>query len=354
MYSLKKNMNKKVMEWLLDILEDEHLHRLASSHKISVAGYRLNQAPRDKLIQKVASSKRLPLIIKDLQRLFLSGEEPFDNLTELEVTLLLQLPNTDLVALLITVAFQADPEHMRMTESVMAEIEKRKITQPSKAILENHTETQILKRIEELEKNFQTAVNKNKEQEAKISKAQEIITKLRHLQKAEKGKAAVEIERNTATINLLTNSNKNYETRHVELEELLGRKSREEDLLKATNLQLNELNRKLELNIREIKAQLIETESIVREAAVASTPRLLLVGGKIAENLSHQSLAVQFLQEDDLSTIQEGFFDAYEHILLPLYNSTTVTQIRLFKLAESKIIQFNTHNELSYYIRGAF
>lgn len=349
-------MHKKAMKWLLNLLDDEELNHLANKASIIVPGYRPGQAPRGKLIQALTLSKAFPNIVKDLKHLFVDREESYDALSEIEVTRLLQDKDTNIPALLYNLAFHVDPIYKNMAESVLEEANRRGEDDYVKNIKLRKEDLEdkelVLNLVAGREADYQKAVRKGEEQAAKLSKAQEKIDKLRQFQKTEKEKAITESGKLTANINLIT---KNYETlkkSYATLEGLLKQKDQENERLRVTNTELNELNRLLELDIQVLETRLIETQETSQEVAAAVSHRMILIGGKTAETLSRQSSVIQFLQEDDLNHIKGDFFDEYDQILLPLYNNTTMTQIRLSQIAATKVIPFGTHQELIQYLKG--
>ena len=347
-------MNKKAIRWLLSQLDDAELHRIENKYDIVVKGTRRNRTTREQLIPAILLSKALPLIVKDLMDLFLVDKEPYDSLSEIEVTRLVQDPDTNIPALLLTLVCHVDPSYRELGGIVLEDIERRRLHYYSDAAKkENEDPESALKGVETLEGNYKNAISKVNEQATKLKKYQEAIIKLRQNIKAEKDKLIAENEKLKATNVLMVNEHKALETKCATQEELLKGRDAEVERLTKVNIELSELNKHLEDKIQMIEKQLTEVQSLYQEASATGTPRVILIGGKTSETLSQQTSDVEFLQEDELTLINNDFFNKFDRVLLPIYNTTTMTRIRLFQLASQKIISFNTHIELTRFLKGA-
>lgn len=348
-------MNKKAIKWLLNQLDEVELHRIENKHNIVVNGSRRNKATRERLISAILLSKSLTLIIKeDLTDLFLINKKPYENLSEIEVTQLLQDTDTDIPALLLSLVCHVDSTYREFAEIVLGEIERRGLHIYSDvAKIENEEMESPLKQVETLEGNYKNALNKINDQEIKLKKYQEAILKLRKNLKADKEKLIAENDKLKTANDLMLNQYKALEIKCTTQEKSLKDKDAEVARLAKANLELSELKRLLEDKIQVTEKKLTELQSLYQEASVTGTPRVILIGGKTSETLSQHSSDVQFLQEDELALLNKDFFNEFDRILVPIYNTTTMTRIRLFQLASQKIIPFNSHLELTRYLKGA-
>lgn len=397
-------MNKKAMKWLLSLLDDDDLNHLSNKASLVVPGYRPGQAPRGKRIQALTNSKAFAHIVKDLKRIFVGEEQDQDQsvLSEIEVTRLLQEADADIPALLYRLAFHTDSDYRALAEVVLEEANKRGPDEYA-TILRKKKEKLVLKDkiakgVETLEAELKEALSKLSDQSVKLSNALEMIKKLKQLQKKEKSKVDLEkeklktdigllIKENEALIKAQTNGNglvcpegetilkdtNNKELRcsenlekaikdltqdkerlRIDYEDMLvlsKREGEENEQLKEENTELTEMNKLLELDIRALEMKLI-TQSECQQVLTAVAPRLIIIGGKTAETLSRKSPEVRFLGEDEIANIEKGFFDKYDRVLLPLYNSTTMTQIKISQIVANKVIQFSNHLELVRYLKG--
>ncbi|TGE31297.1 hypothetical protein [Desulfosporosinus sp. Sb-LF] len=358
---------KEILLWLLDLLEDPELLQLAKITKTTIPGFRIQNVPRMNLMQHLSKTKKVSELVVALHEKFFDDDLNINNSSFEGLKEMIRNDARLIPAILSELLRKNSP--LEQMETFFLELEQEELLKRYREIIteHKHQDEQKMILIRQLQQQTQKAENEEKRSNAleeKLKKSQKLIDEFK--QQLKESQYEVEIlilkmEKQDLEITKLKKSLEdsleeketviNYTK--MDLENLIQEMKSDFVDLEMQYQTLKKSNEELLLENLVFKGQLetAQTASVTLETQIQSVEKkIVLLGNKNLHKRLNYASNLLPIEEVELSSVPESFFDSIEQILLPLFASSILTQRRIAKIAGDKTIQFKDFPSLKNFI----
>jgi len=333
---------KEIMNWLLELEDNSEIIAIATVSKTNIPGFRIQKAPRKKVINALIQGNILKIAKELLNVRYKNEGKDYEELSIEELKKKAIDQSEDIPILLLSLL---DNNHNDIAKQLFEELKEEGILniceKERKGIQEGakqKTETD-----DDYAKLYREAMKKVQLLESKLQKAKENVEKLRFKDNIENEELKITIEsleqkiqeeggRSEEALENLSRERETKEFIEIELEDLKCKLTKLEKENKEYFEIIRGLEEKLELRIE---------EKFVSTA----------IGGVIVGNASLQKLVssspYMFVLESNLT---DSILCESPQVILPVFANTLVTQRKVAKYAADRTIEIKTFQELKDYL----
>lgn len=362
-----------IVKWLLELVDDDTLNIIQVDNRITVTGFRPGSAPKDKLIQTMANSKKMAKIVTELSKYFRceDADVPDDGFRQYDkekLSNLISSNNANLPVVFQNLITSNDEKDHEVANTLFSELTKngglqRYVKEFVRSREQQEEGKQYQKTIEGLQQNIQDEIKKNLELSEKLTIVQKRADFLETVISNKKESHDNEMCKLKTSYDQVVHENKDLAEKlqraETENKELNQQKQTDENKsleVETKKQKLENANSQLQIRMEELELELeimreqIAQKQAYEEATICVTndmTRYVLVAGASMQKHVARYSNVTFINENELASIN---LEEFDQILLPLFATSTAASIKIARLTNKKVVKFSDVFKLRAYI----
>jgi flagellar biosynthesis GTPase FlhF len=337
---------KEIIRWLLELEDNSTIVAIANANKTNVPGFRIQKAPRKKVIDALIH-RNVPLLVKTLLEIgYRNDGKNYEDLSIKELKERAKNRSSEMPLIFLSLL---DNHHIDIANQLFNDLREEGILngyQKEKHETKKDVRPKLKPESKEVNKKlYEDALKKIKALETKLNKAQENEEKLKIQIETEREKN--EFKKEALDQKLQDEARRSNEAIRNYKQEQKNRESleKENDNLKDKIAKLEKEKQDALKIIKDLEEKNAEQN---KDVDAVTTNSGIIVGNASLHKIA-QSSPYDLVLENELT---DDILNESAQIILPLFASNVVTRRRVSRCAADRVLEFKTFIGLKNYLEG--